>query len=150
MTVFFRKLKVRPSFDARGRALIWIHAVSVGEVKAAKPFFELLRREYSEACFFVTTTTETGQGEAKRFLKEADAIDYLPFDLPWIVKGWVSRLKPKLFVLIESDFWPNLLREVQRSGGKTALVSGKMSEKSWRRFLRFLPFSKKQIGRAHV
>jgi 3-deoxy-D-manno-octulosonic-acid transferase len=125
------------------RPVIWIHAVSVGEVKAAQPLFRKLKEKDPSSFFLVTTTSATGQAEAKRSLPEADAFAYLPIDLTWVVRRWVRKLNPKLFILVESDFWYNLLSALKAHGTKIVLVSGKMSERSARRFLRFSLFAKK-------
>ena len=123
------------------RPVIWIHAVSVGEVKAAQPLFEALKTD--TYYFFITTTTATGQAEAKRSLKGADAYGYLPIDLTWVVRRFVKTLKPHHFILVESDFWPNLLTALKKNGTKISLVSGKISERSANRFLKIPFFSRR-------
>jgi 3-deoxy-D-manno-octulosonic-acid transferase len=125
------------------RPVIWIHGVSVGEIKAAQPLFRELRQKEPNAFFLITTTSATGQAEAKRSLPEADAFAYLPVDLSWVVNRWVKQLNPKRFILMESDFWYNLLSALKRNGTQISLVSGKMSERSARRFKRFSFFAKK-------
>lgn len=125
------------------RPVVWIHAVSVGEVKAAQPLFRKLKEKDPASFFLITTTSATGQAEAKRSLPEADAFAYLPIDLTFVVRRWVRKLNPKLFILVESDFWYNLLSALKTNGTKIVLVSGKMSERSARRFLRFSSFAKK-------
>lgn len=125
------------------RPVIWIHAVSVGEVKSAQPLFRELREKEKNAFFLITTTSATGQAEAKRSLPEADAFAYLPIDLSWVVKRWVKQLNPRRFILIESDFWFNLLSALKKNGTEISLVSGKLSERSARRFLYFSPFAKR-------
>lgn len=125
--------------NPQNKPVIWIHGVSVGEIKSAQPLFRALKKEHPDAFFLITTTTATGQAEAKRSLPEADSFRYLPIDFTWAVHRWVNKLRPKLFLLIESDFWPNLLSAIQNSGGKTILVSGKLSERSARRFS-MIPF----------
>jgi 3-deoxy-D-manno-octulosonic-acid transferase len=123
--------------------VIWIHAVSVGEVKSVEPLFKELKAKEKEAFFLITTTSATGQAEAKRSLAEADAFAYLPVDLTWVVRRWIRKLRPKKFILVESDFWYNLLKELKKSGTEIFLVSGKVSLRSARRFQMFLSFSKK-------
>jgi 3-deoxy-D-manno-octulosonic-acid transferase len=123
--------------------VIWIHAVSVGEVKAAQPLFRALRKQEPNAYFLITTTSATGQAEAKRSLPEANAFAYLPLDLTFIVRRWVKKLNPKLFILIESDFWYNLLTALRQNNTRIILASGKMSSRSAARFLRFRTFSQK-------
>lgn len=126
------------------KPLIWIHAVSVGEVKAAQPIFRELRRQEPKAFFLITTTTATGQSEAKRSLSEADAFAYLPLDFTWVVRRWVSKLNPKMFILVESDFWPHLLAALRANKTYIALVSGKMSDRSALRFS-WVPFFAKKL-----
>lgn len=145
MAPFWKRL-VQPIPDCLGKEVIWIHGVSVGEIKSAAPLYIRLRASHPDAFFLVTTTTTTGQAEARRSLSTADAICYLPIDFPWIVSRWVSKLKPKLFLLIESDFWPFLLHAIRKMGGKNILVSGKISEKSANRFKVLSFFSKKLFG----
>lgn len=125
------------------RPVIWIHAVSVGEVKAAQPLFKALVNKSKENFFFITTTTATGLAEAKRSLSEADAFAYLPIDFTWLVRRFVKVLNPDHFILVESDFWPNLLTALKKNGTKISLVSGKMSERSAKRFQMFAPLSKR-------
>ncbi len=125
------------------RPVIWIHAVSVGEVKAAQPLFRELRQKEPNSFFLITTTSATGQAEAKRSLAEADAFAYLPVDLTWVVNRWVKQLNPRHFILVESDFWYNLLAALKKNGTHIALVSGKMSERSARRFKQFSFFARK-------
>lgn len=123
------------------RPVIWIHAVSVGEVKATQPLFEALNTK--EFFFLITTTTATGQAEAKRTLARADAFAYLPIDFSWVVKKFVKIFNPKQFILVESDFWPNLLSELKKNKTVISLVSGKMSKRSQKRFGWVSRFSKR-------
>jgi len=142
----FRRL-FAPIPDSLNKDVIWIHAVSVGETKSVKTLFASLQRAHPDSFFLVTTTTETGLAEARRSLAGADAYSYLPIDLRWIVRRWAQNLRPKLFIMVESDFWPNLLAAIKKTGGKTILVSGKLSVRSARRFARFKFFSKKLFDR---
>lgn len=121
------------------RPVIWIHAVSVGEVKAADPLVNGLKNYY----LFITTTTATGQEEAKRSLPHADCYAYLPIDFTFVVKKFVKGLNPEHFILVETDFWPNLLKALKKNGTKISLVSGKMSERSLQRFQWVAPYSKR-------
>lgn len=122
--------------------VIWIHAVSVGEVKAAQPLFRELKSGKRGAFFLVTTATATGQAEARRSLCEADGFAYLPLDFSWVVKRFVKKINPRHFILIESDFWPHLLSALKKNGTRISLVSGKMSERSCRRFQKVPFFAK--------
>lgn len=123
---------------------IWIHAVSVGEVKAAKPLVRLLRQNEPSACILITATTAPGLDEAKRSLPEANLFRFMPLDFSWIMRRWIRTFAPSLLLFIEGDLWPNLIREAKRAGVKTALASGKISERSVKRF-RNLPFLAKRL-----
>ncbi len=137
------KQRIGFSLPAPHHPVIWFHAVSVGEVKSAQPLFQAVRERHPEAYFLVTTTTATGQEEAKRSLREANGFSYLPLDIQWVVKRWVDHFQPKLFVLIESDFWPHLLSELKKSGCRTVLASGKLSERSAKRLRCFSTFARR-------
>jgi 3-deoxy-D-manno-octulosonic-acid transferase len=129
--------------NSQGKPVLWIHAVSVGEVKAAQPLLKRLRVEYPTFFILVTTTTATGQQEAKRSLLEADAYRILPFDFSWVMNRWAKALAPKLLIFVESDFWYHLIAAVKKQGGKVILVSGKISPRSAARFLKLKPLAQK-------
>ncbi len=133
--------------DPKGKEVVWIHAVSVGEAKSIQSLFRSLRTVYPHLFFLVTTTTATGQAEAVRSLPTADAFAFLPIDLQCIVNRWAKKLHPKLFILVETDFWPNLLSAIKKTGGKTVLVSGKLSERSAKGFATFHFFARKLFCR---
>lgn len=123
--------------------VIWIHAVSVGEVKAVESLFYELRQKFSGYYFLVTTTTYTGQTEAKKTLQQADAFSYLPLDFSWVVRRWVKKINPKMFVLVETDFWFHLLKELKKNSTKIVLVNGKISDRAFKRYRFLLPWAKK-------
>lgn len=123
---------------------IWIHAVSVGEVKAAVPLFKCLKKEYPEKDIIITTTTATGYEESKRSLKGADAFLYSPIDFSFVVRKFVKRLQPSLYILVEGDFWPNLLKELKC---KIFLVSGRVSQRTASRWKMFPSFANKMFSR---
>ena len=123
--------------------IFWIHAVSVGEAKAAAPLFQAMKKSHTNARFIISTTTETGQDEAKRSMPGAFHYFYLPFDFSWIIKKVVKKLCPSVVVLVESEFWYHLLKYAKKSGASVLLVNGKLSERSARRFSKLSFFSKK-------
>ncbi len=116
---------------------IWIHSVSVGETKAVAPLVEKLR---NHASIVISTTTETGLEEAKRSMPELDHYFYLPLDFSWTMRALVSRIKPDLLILVETDFWYNLVSY----NPKVALVNGKISETSLARF-KLIPFFTRRL-----
>lgn len=123
-----------------GKPAIWIHAVSLGETKAAEKLIIELRSLHKEKHILLSTQTNTGYSYALG-LKEVDSVIYLPIDFRFVMRSLAKRIKPKLLILIETDFWLNMLLEVKKQGGKILLVNGKVSEKSTRRFKKYSNYS---------
>jgi len=123
---------------------IWIHAVSVGETKAVASLARKLKHRFPDNPLIISSVTETGHVEAKRSLPFADYHVYLPFDFRFVVSRMIKKASPRLVVLCESDFWFNFLHCSKNKGAALALVNGKMSEKSMRRF-HFVPFFSKRL-----
>ena len=119
-----------------GEQTIWIHAVSVGEVLAVTHIIEQLKRQLPRWRIVVSTTTDTGQKLARQRFGEENVF-YLPLDLPFAVRPYFEALRPKLLVLAESEFWPNLLRWAQVSGANVAVVNARISDRSLPGYLRF-------------
>lgn len=119
---------------------IWIHAVSVGETKAVIPLVNMIQKESPQAVIFFSTSTETGQSEAKRSLPHLAGYFLLPFDFSWTMEALTKKLKPDILILVEGDFWYNLVSRVD----KVVLVNGKISEKSTKRF-RLVPFFTRRL-----
>lgn len=120
------------------RPRIWVHALSVGEVASARNLVQELRRNYPQGIIIFSSATRAGESFARSVLGED--VDYFvpfPFDLLWSVKRLVSWARPDLFVLVETDFWPNFLRELNRLGIPSLLVNGRVSESSLTRYRRF-------------
>lgn len=125
---------------------IWIHAVSVGEVLAARAIVPELRRRYPRLRLFLSTTTITGQQVARSRVPEVDGLFYFPLDLPWAVRRWVDRLQPTLFLMMETELWPNLLRACRAHGARTALVNGRISARSFPRYRLVRPFMRRVLA----
>ena len=124
-----------------GPTRVWVHALSVGEAASARPLLRALRRELPEVIIILSTATRGGEEYARREL--ADDFDCLlasPLDIHWVVARFVARLRPDLFVLVETDFWPNLLATLARRGVPALLVNGRITEQSlsWYGRFRFL------------
>ncbi len=122
--------------------VIWIHMVSMGETRAMIPIYQSLREKHPNAAFFLSNTTKTGQEEAKRSLPNADHYFFLPLDFSWVMNRLGKAIKPDLFLLSESDFWPNLLKALKSQGTKIVLLNGKISNRSHSRFKKLPLFSK--------
>lgn len=122
------------SFNLDGDESIWIHAVSVGEVLTARALLPELRQRYPRLRIFLSTTTMTGQEIARNNLQYVDAVFYFPFDFAFIVNRTLRLVKPRLFIMMETEIWPNLLRACRRAGIKTVLVNGRISARSYPRY----------------
>src|SRR5215475_3796585 len=116
-----------------GRTLIWLHAVSVGEVLAVSRLVGELDRTFPLHRVVISTTTRTGQALAReRF--GVGRVFYCPLDLPWSVRAYLNALRPKLLVLVETEFWPNLLNGCFRRQIPVAVVNARISDRSWPRY----------------
>jgi 3-deoxy-D-manno-octulosonic-acid transferase len=112
---------------------IWLHAVSVGEVLAASRLIGELDRAFPGHRLVVSTTTRTGQALAReRF--GPNRVFYCPLDLPWAVRAYLNALQPRLLILAETEFWPNLLNGCFRRGIPVAVVNARISDRSWPRY----------------
>ena len=134
------------SFNLDAEESIWVHAVSVGEVLSARPIVTGLKARHPGLRVFLSTTTLSGQGVARKSVLDADAVFYFPFDFTFIVRRTLSLVKPRLFVMVETEIWPNLLRECRRRGIKTALVNGRISARSFPRYRIIRPFMRRVLG----
>jgi 3-deoxy-D-manno-octulosonic-acid transferase len=118
---------------------IWFHAVSVGEVLSIQNLILKIKQIHPDWMIYLSTLTPTGFEIANKKIK-ADNIFYLPLDFVWIIKKYFEKLKPKILILTESEFWPNLLREAKKREVKIMVINGRISDNSFKRYylLRFL------------
>jgi len=116
---------------------IWVHAVSVGEVLAAKPLIEGLRRRFPGRAIFVSTTTETGRRLARERLASADGIFYFPLDWVVPVRRALRTIRPALVIVMETEIWPNFLHEAGRARIPVVFANARISERSFARFERW-------------
>ena len=123
-------------FNKVSEHTIWVHAVSVGEVLAISRVLDEIRARLPGWRIVVSTTTDTGQKLARQRFGDNDVF-YLPLDLPWAVRSYLQALRPKLLVLAESEFWPNLLHEAHQAGSAVAVVNARVSDRSLPGYLRF-------------
>ncbi|MBA5876513.1 MAG: 3-deoxy-D-manno-octulosonic acid transferase [Nitrospira sp. CR1.2] len=112
---------------------IWIHAVSLGEVVAVAPLVRELRRRYPDARLVVSTVTETGREAVEQRLEGLAEHRYAPLDFPWVVNQAIEELRPILYVFVETELWPNLLRSLWRRKIPSVLVNGRLSTRSFER-----------------
>jgi 3-deoxy-D-manno-octulosonic-acid transferase len=134
------------SFNLDGDDSIWIHAVSVGEALTARALVADLKERYPGLRIFLSTTTLTGQQVARTRLQGVDAVFFFPFDWPPFVNRTLKLVRPRLFIMMETEIWPNLLRACRRLGVKTALVNGRISSRSYPRYRLARPFFRRVLA----
>jgi len=117
------------------RPVIWLHCVSVGETQAARPLVKKLRAVFPHHALVVSTITATGQKLAHQvFAGDADSIFYFPFDWRWTVRRALNAVSPEIVLIMETELWPNFLRECNSRSIPVALVNGRISRQSFRRY----------------
>jgi 3-deoxy-D-manno-octulosonic-acid transferase len=121
----------RPS--EQDKPVIWVHAVSLGEAVAAAPLVKALHGRHPEYRYIVTTVTETGREAVEQRLAGVAEHRYAPLDLPWVVAGMIDRLRPALYLFVETELWPNLLWTLRDRRVPAILVNGRLSSRSFRR-----------------
>lgn len=136
---FLERLGLRLPSISLTNPSIWIHAVSLGETKAATPLIKQMQKECPDLQIVFSASTETGLQEAKKNLPQLAYHFLLPIDFSWTMKRLARRINPKLLILVESDFWYNLMSSVKT----VVLINGKVSERSTSRFKCFSFFTNK-------
>jgi 3-deoxy-D-manno-octulosonic-acid transferase len=113
---------------------VWIHAVSVGEVTAAAPIVASLKMKRPEVEIIFSTSTETGQEMARKFIKGAAAFIYFPLDIQYIVRKMIKLVNPDVFVLVETELWPNFLQVCKICHIQALMVNGRISPRSYNKY----------------
>ncbi len=116
----------------REQRRVWVHAVSVGEIYVALRFIKAYRAAHPDALFALSTTTSTGHAIAHKEIDERDVLFYFPVDLPVIIRKVLRIVNPARIVLVEGEFWPNLIRLADQAGIPISLVNGRMSNSSYK------------------
>jgi len=129
--------------------VIWVHAVSVGEVLAVAGLVEELRRRCPRHRIFISTTTDTGQALARKRFAEANVF-YFPMDFAFAVRPYLRALRPELVVIAETEFWPNFMRLARALGARIAVVNARISDRSWPRYRRFRGLLRKVLGNVEL
>ena len=136
--------KLRKEFS--GKRPIWLHAVSVGETLASRSLLECLHREYPQIQILISTVTPTGNRIARSLAGEKDAVIYLPLDISFIVNYVLSFIKPSLFIIAETEIWPNLIRSLRKRNVPIIVVNARISDSSYKGY-RLIKFSLRHILR---
>src|SRR5580704_2069083 len=130
------RLPSRLQLPEQQEQVIWVHAVSVGEVLAVAGLMEELRHRFPQHRIFVSTTTDTGQALARQRFGEANVF-YFPMDFAFAIRPYLHALRPHMVVVAETEFWPNFMRLAHASGARVAVVNARISDRSWPSYKRF-------------
>jgi 3-deoxy-D-manno-octulosonic-acid transferase len=137
-----------------GAGAIWIHAVSVGEVLSGVALAQKLKQSYPGRPLVISTTTLTGQALARERIKFADAVIYFPLDWAFSVRRILDAVRPSLVIVLETEIWPNFLREAAKRKVPVVFVSGRISDRSFARYQKYFrwagfylrPFVRSALG----
>jgi 3-deoxy-D-manno-octulosonic-acid transferase len=130
------RLPLRLQLPGEEERVIWVHAVSVGEVLAVAGLVEVLGRRFPRHQIFISTTTDTGQALARQRFGEGNVF-YFPMDFAFAIRPYLQALRPQLVVIAETEFWPNFMRLAHASGARIAVVNARISDRSFPRYRRF-------------
>lgn len=134
-------------FEAlKGHEVVWLHAVSVGEARAAESLLRLMRTRWPDRRRVISTVTPTGYQILRHIVEKDEVICYAPVDLSFVVRRFLAEIRPSLLVIFETELWPNLIRLSRARGAKVVIVNGRISDRSlgrygrmqwfWRRLLK--------------
>ena len=131
------RLGLSTNSPSKSQSLIWIHAVSVGEVNASMPLLRNLIDDYPNSSILVTTTTPTGSKILMERLGNKVKHQYIPVDIPFFVNIFLDKWNPNILILLETEIWPNIIYQCKKRGIYTALVNARLSSKSKDNYSRF-------------
>lgn len=136
-----------PNNEVDDRPVIWIHCVSVGESQAARPLVQSIRGQYPNHRIAISTITLTGQNLAREIFKhDAEKVFYFPFDWRWTARRSLNAIHPDAVLVMETELWPGFLRECKKQQIPVALVNGRLSEQSFRRYRVIRGFMKRILS----
>lgn len=135
-----------PTIKSDGRPIVWLHCVSVGEAQAAQSLVRALRGRFPNLALVVSTTTVTGQQVATEIFRDAAGVFYFPIDWRWTVRRVIRKLRPAAIVVMETELWPNLFRYAKKLEIPVAVLNGRISDKSFRRYQLVRPFIRRVLA----
>lgn len=146
---YLRRWRERFGFVARVHEdnLIWVHAVSVGEVRTIVRLVEYLQSEYPGSRVLVTTMTPTGSSQVRQCLSDEVLHCYIPYDLPGSVRRFLDRVQPQLAFIVETEFWPNIFRLCNERSIPLLLVNVRLSPRSFKGYSRFPRFTRNMLSK---
>jgi len=129
---------------------IWLHAVSVGEVNAAKTIIKELETRFSDFEIVISTTTDTGFARATNLFNQDHQVFYFPFDFSWVMHRAFGNIRPAICLLMELEIWPNFISLAKRLDVPVVVVNGRISDKSFSGYKRIRPFARKIFGKINL
>ena len=129
---------------------MWVHAVSVGETRAAAPLIAALRARHPDLPVLLTCMTVTGRATAQQLYGDFAQVAYLPYDYAWLMRRFLARWQPRVGVLMETELWPNLIREAAREQLPLVLANARLSERSARGYARLPALTRDSLARFQV
>ena len=125
---------------------IWVHAASVGEIVATSPLVREFRKVFPTSPILVSVVTTGGYEMANRIIKDADAIIYFPLDLPFLASRVVDRIRPRVFLPVETELWPNFLKKAKQLDVPVMMVNGRISDRSVKQYKYLFGMLREMIG----
>ena len=116
---------------------LWVHAVSVGEVLASVPLVKAVHQQYPNLPVVMTTMTPTGSARVKANFADSVFHVYVPYDLPGVVKRFLTKVQPRAVMILETELWPNILHQCQQRSIPVMMANARLSEKSFLGYARF-------------
>ncbi|MBQ14515.1 MAG: 3-deoxy-D-manno-octulosonic acid transferase [Gammaproteobacteria bacterium] len=136
-----------PANAGAEKGCIWVHAVSVGETIAAIPLIQQLQSVHPKRSVIVTTTTPTGSDRVQQLLGDSVFHVYAPYDLPGAVKRFLARVQPSIFIIMETELWPNAIHYCHKHGVKIMLTNARLSKKSATGYDRIKQISRQMLSK---
>lgn len=144
----YDKAKQRALFSGKDR--IWIQAVSVGEVALCRSLIPLLKEKFPSTDIVISTITKAGNELARKIFGKDAIIIYFPLDFSFVVRKVAGIIKPALYIMVETEIWPNLLKELERKSVPCVLINGRISDRSIGKYRLAKLFLKNTFGRIRV
>lgn len=135
---------------ADAKDAIWIQAVSVGEVALCRDFIPSLKTKFPGRTIIFSTITKTGNDLAKKLFREDAIVIYFPLDFSFIVRKVIALIRPKACVMVETEVWPNFLKEIERRAIAAILINGRISDRSFGKYKLVKPFLRKTIRKMNA
>ena len=126
---------------------IWLHAVSVGEVNAAKTIVKELEDRFADFEIVISTTTDTGFASASNLFIQKHQVFYFPFDFSWVIHRAFGNIRPAICLLMELEIWPNFISLAKRAGVPVIVVNGRISDKSYAGYKKIKPLTRNIFGK---